>query len=102
MNIYLYLYISSVLFCLTLNLGVYDRFKRAKREEKTSCFVAIIFLLFLGPISVVINLYYLGVYVKIRVQNYRHQKEMERILAQIIEAKLIEALEASDIEVVDE
>ena len=101
MNIYAYLYLMSILLLLPFNLSIYDKSSKGNINERLSYLFALFVMVFLGPISIVINLYYIGVYIKYRIRKYLHYREMHKVLSAVIEESLFKALEENGIQVVD-
>jgi len=101
MNTTFLIYLSSIIVCMSLNWTFYDKFKEKRDFEKAKYGILYFIFVFLGPISIVINLYYVGVYIKYKINRYLHYRKMEKVLSDVIEEKLLDALEQSGIQVVD-
>jgi len=99
MNIYPYIYLVSVLFCLSFNLGIYDKLIKSTGRDRVSCLITLFVTVFLGPISIAINLYFTAKYVKNKYDRYLYEKKLLKTLESVIEEKLFEALKENGIAV---
>jgi hypothetical protein len=87
-----------------LNIHFYEKFvERVEVSQKNIKILCFILLVFLGPISLLINLYFLYLRVNpiFRVKSFIKRRKMKKKLSQMIEKELYRQMERANIQVND-
>ena len=87
--------------CFLMNMNLYDKVLIKSGRKRLCGLISYFILVFLGPLSVLINLYFIGLSLKIRTFKYIQRKKDEKKLEKMIETKFYEALKREGIQVQD-